>query len=105
MSSLPLTPPKKSIIMSDSEIARGNYTTNDPLIDLPEMPGLVRKLLLFATVDGLILHSAQQAVQIDYKGNVGPVLKDKRDEDAASAALETHGIVGMVSDICEGKLS
>jgi hypothetical protein len=67
------------------------------------MPGLVRKLLIFAAVDGLILQPApprnhppatQQAIKIDYKGNVGPLLKDRREEDTAPASLEAHGIVG-----------
>ncbi|KAF2266535.1 hypothetical protein CC78DRAFT_513664 [Lojkania enalia] len=69
------------------------------------MPGLVRKLLIFAAVDGLILQPApprnhppttQQAIKIDYKGNVGPLLKDRREEDTASSALESHGIVGLL---------
>ncbi|KAF4300789.1 Synaptojanin [Botryosphaeria dothidea] len=38
------------------------------------MPGLVRKLLIFAAVDGL-------AIKIDYKGNIQPLLKDRREED------------------------
>jgi hypothetical protein len=68
------------------------------------MPGLVRKLLVFAAVDGLILQPApprnhppatQQAIKIDYKGNVGPLLKDRREADAAPVSLESHGIVGM----------
>lgn len=67
------------------------------------MPGLVRKLLIFAAVDGLILQPApprnhppatQQAIKIDYKGNVGPLLKDRREEDTAPVSLEAHGIVG-----------
>ena len=66
------------------------------------MPGLVRKLLVFAAVDGLVLQpvpprnhapAAQQAVHIDYAGNVAPLPKDRRVEDP-SAALEAHGIVG-----------
>ncbi|KAF2737238.1 SacI domain-containing protein [Polyplosphaeria fusca] len=69
------------------------------------MPGLVRKLLVFATVDGLILQpspprnhppATQQAIKIDYNGNVGPLLKDRRDEATAPAALDTHGIVGLL---------
>ncbi|KAF2864958.1 SacI domain-containing protein [Massariosphaeria phaeospora] len=69
------------------------------------MPGLVRKLLIFAAVDGLILQPApprhhppatQQAIKIDYKGNVGPLLKDRREEDTAPVSLESHGIVGLL---------
>lgn len=58
---------------------------------------------MFAAVDGLILQPAparnhtpttQQAIKIDYKGNVGPLLKDRRDEDTAPQSLEIHGIIG-----------
>jgi hypothetical protein len=67
------------------------------------MPPLVRKLLIFAAVDGLILQpspprgnhppATQQAIKVDYKGKVGPLLKDRREEDPA-ATVEAHGIVG-----------
>ncbi|KAF2715742.1 hypothetical protein K504DRAFT_529866 [Pleomassaria siparia CBS 279.74] len=69
------------------------------------MPGLVRKLLIFAAVDGLILQPApprnhppatQQAIKIDYKGNVGPLIKDRRDADTAPVSLDSHGIVGLL---------
>jgi len=67
------------------------------------MPNLVRKLLIFAAVDGLILQpcpprnqppATQQAIKVDYKGNVGPLLRDRRDEDIAPTSVEAHGIVG-----------
>ena len=68
------------------------------------MPGLVRKLLIFAAVDGLVLQPApprnhkpatDQAIKLDYKSSkIGPLLKDRRDEDTAPNALEVHGIVG-----------
>ena len=67
------------------------------------MPSLVRKLLIFAAVDGLILQPApprnhppttQQAIKVDYKGNVGPLLKDRREEDTAPDSIEAHGIIG-----------
>lgn len=67
------------------------------------MPGLVRKLLIFAAVDGLVLQPApprnhppttQQAIKIDYKGKVGPLLKDRREEDTAPDTLEVHGVIG-----------
>ncbi|KAJ4291746.1 hypothetical protein N0V90_009641 [Kalmusia sp. IMI 367209] len=69
------------------------------------MPGLVRKLLIFAAVDGLILQPApprnhppttREAIKIDYKGNVGPLLKDRRQEDTAPVSLEAHGIIGLL---------
>lgn len=70
------------------------------------MPGLIRKLLIFAAVDGLVLQptpprnhtpSTQQAIKIDYKGNVRPLLKDRREEDTAPTTLESHGIIGQYS--------
>ncbi|RAR02293.1 SacI domain-containing protein [Stemphylium lycopersici] len=69
------------------------------------MPSLVRKLLVFAAVDGLILQpspprnhppATQQAIKVDYKGNVGPLLKDRREEDTAPASVEAHGIIGLL---------
>ena len=67
------------------------------------MPSLIRKLLIFATVDGLILQPApprnhapatQQAIKIDYKGNISPLIKDRCDEGTAPTFLEAYGIVG-----------
>ncbi|KAG9192475.1 hypothetical protein G6011_11209 [Alternaria panax] len=69
------------------------------------MPSLVRKLLIFAAVDGLILQpspprnhppATQQAIKVDYKGNVGPLLKDRRGEDTAPVSVEAHGIIGLL---------
>jgi hypothetical protein len=69
------------------------------------MPGLVRKIQVFAAVDGLILQpssprnhppTTQQAIKIDYQGNVGPLIKERREEDIALVSLETHGIVGLL---------
>ncbi|CAE7031807.1 hypothetical protein PTNB73_05172 [Pyrenophora teres f. teres] len=69
------------------------------------MPSLVRKLLIFAAVDGLILQpypprnhapTTQQAIKVDYKGQVGPLLKDRRDEDTAPISVEAHGIIGLL---------
>lgn len=66
---------------------------------------LVRKLLIFAAVDGLVLQprshphaqqqQQQQAIKIDYKGNVGPLLKDEHDDDKTISSFESHGVVGM----------
>ena len=70
------------------------------------MPSLVRKLLIFAAVDGLILQpypprnhapATQQAIKVDYKGQVGPLLKDRRDENTTPISVEAHGIVGTRS--------
>jgi hypothetical protein len=68
------------------------------------MPSLVRKLLIFAAVDGLILQpspprnhppATQQAIKVDYKGNIGPFLKDRPEEDTAPVSVEAHGIIGI----------
>jgi hypothetical protein len=76
-----------------------------------EMPSLVRKLLIFAAVDGLILQpspprnhppTTQQAIKVDYEGNVGPLLKDRREEDTTAISIEAHGIIGMSA--CAGAL-
>jgi hypothetical protein len=65
---------------------------------------MIRRVLIFATVDGLILQPApsrnqrttEQAIKVEYKTNIiSPLLKDKRDADTAPATLDTHGIVGM----------
>jgi hypothetical protein len=77
------------------------------------MPGLVRKLLIFAAVDGLILQPApprnhrpatEQAIKISYQSENGedhqiqPLLRDRRAEETAKDALEAHGIIGMIAD-------
>lgn len=69
------------------------------------MPGLVRKLLIFAAVDGLVLQPApprnnkpttEQAIKLDYMSSrIGPLLKDHSEEDTAPSTLEVHGIVGI----------
>ena len=73
------------------------------------MPNSLRKLLIFAAVDGIILQPApaknhnhkpatEQAIKITYQGNgIGPLLKDKRQEEIAHESLEAHGIVGRLS--------
>ncbi|KAL5115494.1 hypothetical protein ACEQ8H_006635 [Pleosporales sp. CAS-2024a] len=63
------------------------------------MPNLVRKLVIVAAVDGLVLQPAatqQQAIKVDSRGNVGPLLHDRHAADTASARLEAHGIVGLL---------
>lgn len=71
------------------------------------MPNLVRKLLIFAAVDGLILQPAppknhkpatDQAIKITYQTNgIGPLLNDRRKEDTAQQSLEAHGIIGKAN--------
>jgi hypothetical protein len=72
------------------------------------MPGIVRKLLVFAAVDGLVLQpaaprnhtsGAQPAIKIDYKGNVGPLLTNRSENDTLTASFEAHGVIGMASPI------
>lgn len=66
------------------------------------MPGLVRKLIILAAVDGIILQPATQrnqkaipGLQIRYNTHeivaAGPASQAK---DEASAVFEAHGIVG-----------
>ncbi|KAL5338523.1 SacI homology domain-containing protein [Aspergillus crustosus] len=75
------------------------------------MPGLIRKVVIFAAVDGLILqspgnglryntNSESSSIRIDYRTNrissiSGPAfdVNDKRD----SVSLETYGLVGLLS--------
>lgn len=67
------------------------------------MPGLVRKLLIFAAVDGLILQPLAQkgqrpapATKIAYKDNhIGPVLKDGGENERSAKSFEAFGVVGM----------
>lgn len=70
------------------------------------MPGLVRKLLIFAVIDGLVLQPVAQrgqrpapATKITYRDkHIGPVLNDTQDADGSANGFEAFGIVGM--DLC-----
>ena len=63
------------------------------------MPGLVRKLLIFAAVDGLVLQPSAQkgqrqapAITISYNGGrIGPVLGEIA---SPGRSFEAFGIVG-----------
>ena len=65
-------------------------------------PGLVRKVLVFAAIDGLILQPLGQrgqrltpAAKIAYKdNNIGPVLRDGVESDEAGKSFEAFGVVG-----------
>ena len=65
-------------------------------------PGLVRKVLVFAAIDGLVLQPLGSrgqrtipAAKIAYKdNNIGPVLADGVDSDEAGKSFEAFGIVG-----------
>jgi len=66
------------------------------------MPGLARKLLIFAAVDGLVLQPLAQrgtrpapAAKIAYKDcSIEPVLKDGGEGEGAGKSFEAFGIVG-----------
>jgi hypothetical protein len=67
------------------------------------MPGLVRKILIFAAVDGIVLEPLVQrnqrpgaATKIAYKDRtIGPVLKDGVDGNRPGKSFEAFGIVGI----------
>jgi hypothetical protein len=71
------------------------------------MPGLVRKLIIFAAIDGLILQPTgnghrngnygQSPIQIEYKTQKISFLTQLPTElsEKKNASLEAHGIVGM----------
>jgi hypothetical protein len=69
------------------------------------MPGLVRKVLIFAAVDGLVLQPLAQrgqrngpSTKISYKdNNIGPVLKDEGECEKPGKSFEAFGIVGESS--------
>lgn len=71
------------------------------------MPGLLRKILICAAADGLILQpissranvktTEQSSIKLDYKSHaISPLLKDRRQEDATSSTIEVYGIVGII---------
>jgi hypothetical protein len=67
------------------------------------MPGIVRKLVLFATVDGLVLQPLaqrgqrpSQPVTIDYKtASVRPFLRGSEEQDRENQ-LECYGVIGIL---------
>lgn len=71
------------------------------------MPALVRKLVIFAAVDGLVLQPLSQRgqqrptapVKIDYKSHVvSPLLRNVEEDNAGSTSqLEAYGIIGANS--------
>lgn len=69
------------------------------------MPGLVRKLLIVAAVEGLVLQPVPQRSQraaapviIDYKSHtVQPFLRDLPEkEDRQDLSIEVHGVIGVL---------
>ncbi|KAI9701040.1 MAG: hypothetical protein M1836_001709 [Candelina mexicana] len=69
------------------------------------MPGLARKLLIYAAVDGLLIQPlvhknqrASPAVKIDYaKHGVDPVPIERQEKNPLSPSFESYGIVGLLS--------
>lgn len=67
------------------------------------MPGLVRKILIFAAIDGLVLQPLAQrgqrpapASKIAYKDkSIAPIVQDGIETDAAGRSFEAFGIVGL----------
>lgn len=64
------------------------------------MPSLVRKLLIFAAIDGLVLQPLGQrpapSAKILYKDNsITTTLKEGEDEGSADKSFEAFGIIGM----------
>lgn len=80
------------------------------------MPGLLRKLIIFATVDGLILqphgsssrhngNGESSSIRIDYKTNkISPVSPSDLSARRESG-LEAYGLVGMISSISLGRFT
>ncbi|PPJ49710.1 hypothetical protein CBER1_02894 [Cercospora berteroae] len=65
------------------------------------MPGLARKLLIFAAVDGLIIQSAGQrgsgGTRIAYGTNNITAASEKDREPEGGGSLEAHGLVGVLN--------
>lgn len=67
------------------------------------MPGLIRKLLIFAAVDGLILQPMAQkgqrpapSTKIAYKdSHIGSVLNEGQYVEGSAKGFEAFGVVGM----------
>ena len=66
------------------------------------MPGLARKVLIFAAIDGLVIQPLAQrgqrsapAAKIAYNDNViTSVLKDEGEDEKSGKSFEAFGIVG-----------
>lgn len=66
------------------------------------MPGIVRKLLIYAAVDGLVLQPLAQrgtrpqtAVTIDYKTHtVRPLLSSSESQQDKDKQFESYGVIG-----------
>jgi hypothetical protein len=69
------------------------------------MPGIVRKLLIFAAVDGLVLQPLAQrgqgpapAAKIAYRDrSIGPALKEDGEGSEPGKSFESFGIIGVFS--------
>lgn len=65
------------------------------------MPGLVKKLLVFATIDGLFLESvgSGRGVKIEYGTSNKITSTAKPEEGGGDGGFEVHGIIGINSSI------
>ncbi|KAF4637628.1 hypothetical protein G7Y89_g451 [Cudoniella acicularis] len=69
------------------------------------MPGLVRRILIFAAVDGLVIQPLAQkgqrpapAAKIAYNdNNIGPALKHVADAESGEKSFEAFGVVGLLT--------
>lgn len=67
------------------------------------MPGIVRKILIFAAVDGLVLQPLAQrgqgpapAAKIAYRDrSIGPALKEDGEVSETGKSFESFGIIGV----------
>jgi hypothetical protein len=64
------------------------------------MPGIVRKLLIFATIDGLILQphggwDHDRSIRVDFKSrSIGLCAKEEPDALKENPHLESYGVIG-----------
>ena len=70
------------------------------------MPSIVRKLVIVAALDGLLLQPVTQrsqkqipAIQIEYATNVIKSSSQANDGNKTAASLDSHGIVGTISTL------
>ena len=68
------------------------------------MPGIVRKLIILAAVDGLILQPATQrspqttpSLRISYKSHCISSIGISALKDLPATSLDSHGIVGILA--------
>ncbi|KAF1809516.1 SacI domain-containing protein [Eremomyces bilateralis CBS 781.70] len=70
------------------------------------MPGIVRRMLVLAAIDGLVLQpipprnqkpATEPAITVGYRTNViQPLQHERREEAKLSSSFEAHGVVGLL---------